>query len=126
MEHNGDAPNKGGKAWDRRRHVRVRPAADYDVVVEVCEGAVFTRCQVVDLSLGGVGLLIEPPVDAYGAGAAFELRVTTPEAESVRVNALVKHCARGVCGAEFVEPKEEASIALRRAVSELLERGHQA
>lgn len=125
MQGNGDAPEKG-KAWDRRRHVRVRPAADYDVRVELCEGAVFTRCQVVDLSLGGIGLLIEPPVDTYGPSTSFELRVTTPEAEPVRMNVLVKHCARGVCGAEFVNPEEATMAALSRAVSELLERGHQA
>lgn len=125
MEQNGDTP-KGEKSWDRRRHVRVRPAADYDVVVEVSEGPVLSRCQVVDLSLGGIGLLMEPPVDRFEPGTSFELRVTTPEAESVRVTALVKHRARGVCGAEFSEPNEAVSSALGRAVSELLERGNQA
>lgn len=119
-------PSKGEKSWDRRRHVRVRPAADYDVIVEVSEGPVFTRCQVVDLSLGGIGLLMEPPVDSFEPGTSFELRVTTPEAAPLRVTALVKHRARGVCGAEFRESSDEFSAALRRAVSELLERGNQA
>ncbi len=112
--------------WDRRRHVRVRLAADYDVCVEIVEGAVFSRVQVVDLSLGGVGILIEPPVDGYELGAALELRVATPEAEPVRVSAVVRHRARGVCGAEFQRLGEPAVAALRRAVGELLERGNQA
>jgi c-di-GMP-binding flagellar brake protein YcgR len=113
-------------SWDqdRRRHVRVRPAADYDVGIELCDGAVFSRLQVVDLSLGGVGLLIEPPIDTYEAGVRFELRVSTPEAKPVRVMATVRHRARGVCGAEFQELNEAASSALRRAVGELLERGN--
>lgn len=121
-----EAPQKQGQVWERRRHVRVRPAADYDVIAEVCDGAVFTRVQIVDLSLGGVGLLMEAPVDEFEIGQAFELRVNTPEADSVRVRVVVRHQARGVCGAQFQEPDEAASSALERAVSELLERGHQA
>lgn len=119
-------PPKEETSWDRRRHVRVRPAADYDVGVELIEGAVYSRVQVVDLSLGGVGILIEPPVDGYALGSSLELRIATPEAEPVRVSAVVRHRARGVCGAEFQGLSEEALAALRRAVAELLERGNQA
>jgi c-di-GMP-binding flagellar brake protein YcgR len=117
-------PTKEETNWDRRRHVRVRLAGDYDVRVEVVDGAVFSRIQVVDLSLGGVGMLIEPPVDGYKLNAALELRISTPEAEPVRVPALVRHNARGVCGVEFQGLSEAALSALRRAVSELLERGN--
>jgi hypothetical protein len=113
-------------SWDRRRHVRVRPAADYDVRVELVDGAVFSRVEVVDLSLGGLGILIEPPIDTRELGAALELRVGTPEAEPVRVKAVVRHRARGVCGVEFQNLDEAALAALRRAVAELLERGNQA
>jgi c-di-GMP-binding flagellar brake protein YcgR len=117
---------KEERDWDRRRHVRVRPAADYDVSVELIEGAVFSRVQVVDLSLGGVGILIEPPVDQYELGASLQLRIGTPEAEPVRAVAVVRHRARGVCGAEFQRLDEAALAALHRAVGELLERGNQA
>ena len=99
---------------------------DYDVSAEVCEGAVFTRAQIVDLSLGGVGLLMEPPVDAFEVGQTLELRLNTPEAEPVRVLIVVRHQARGVCGAQLEQPGAAAAAALQRAVSELLERGHQA
>lgn len=112
--------------WDRRRHVRVRPLADYDVRVEIVEGAVFSRVQVVDLSLGGLGMLSEPPIDAYLLDAALDLRISTPEAEPVRVAAVVRHRARGVCGAEFQNLGEAALAALHRAVGELMERGNQA
>jgi c-di-GMP-binding flagellar brake protein YcgR len=122
----GKVPTKEESNWDRRRHVRVRLAADYDVGVEVVEGAVFSRVQVVDLSLGGVGILIEPPVDQYSLLATLELRISTPEADPVRATAVVRHRARGVCGAEFQKLDEVALAALHRAVAELLERGNQA
>jgi len=112
--------------WDRRRHVRVRPAADYDVRVELVDGAVFSRLEVVDLSLGGLGILIDPPIGSFQLGAALDLRVGTPEAEPVRLKAVVRHNARGVCGMEFQNLDEAAVAALRRAVAELLERGNQA
>ena len=104
----------------------MRPAADYDVVIEVVEGAVFSRVEVVDLSLGGLGILIEPPIDTYQLGATLQLRVRTPEAERVRAQAVVRHRARGVCGMEFQNLDEVALSALRRVVAELLERGNQA
>jgi hypothetical protein len=104
----------------------VRPAADYDVRVELVEGAVFSRVEVVDLGLGGLGILIEPPIDRCELGAALELRIGTPEAEPVRVHAVVRHRARGVCGVEFQNLDEAPLAALRRVVAELLERGNQA
>lgn len=84
----------------------------------------YSRVQVVDLSLGGVGILIEPPVDGYELGASLDLRIATPEAEPVRATAVVRHRARGVCGAEFQRLSEVALAALHRAVAELLERGN--
>jgi len=101
----------------------VRPAADYDVGVELCEGAVFSRVSVVDLSLGGVALLAEAPMDRYAPGASLELRVSPPGAASFRVMAVVRHTARGVCGMEFQGLSDEAVASLKRAVAELLERG---
>lgn len=104
----------------------MRLASDYDVRVELVEGAVFSRVEVVDLSLGGLGILIEPPIDSCQIDAELDLRVSTPEAEPVRVKAVVRHRARGVCGMEFQNLDEAAIAALRRAVAELLERGNQA
>lgn len=78
------------------------------------------------MSLGGLGVLMEPPVDGYQLGAALELRIATPVAEPVRVSVVVRHQARGVCGVEFRELEEPARAALQRVVSELLERGNQA
>ena len=119
-------PRDDGETWDRRRHVRVRPSADYDIQAAVCEGTVFTTVQIVDLSLGGIGLLLEPPIDSVAMGGSFELKISTPESSPVRARVVVRHQARGVCGAQFETLSEKASLAIGRAVSELLERGHQA
>jgi c-di-GMP-binding flagellar brake protein YcgR len=118
-------PTNSETDWeDRRKHVRVHLAADYDVSVEVVDGAVYSRVQVVDLSLGGVGILIEPPIDTYDLDAQVELRIATPDAEPMRVTALVRHRARGICGVAFQNLKEPALDALHRAIAELLERGN--
>jgi hypothetical protein len=113
----------GKESWDRRRHVRVRPAADYDIGVELCEGAVFNRVSVVDVSLGGLGLLVEPPVDQYKTGALMDLRVAPPEVAPFRVTAIVRHAGQSVCGVEFQNLDGPALAAIRRSVAELLERG---
>ena len=114
----------GKENWDRRKHVRVRPAVDYDIGVELCEGAIFSRVNVVDLSLGGVGILAEPPMNRYATGAQLELRVSPPEAAPFRVTGVVRHTARGVCGVEFQNVDAAAVALLRKSVAELLERGN--
>ena len=78
----------------------------------------FSRVDVVDLSLGGLGILIEPPIDSYELGAPLELRIGTPEAEPVRVKAAVRHRARGVCGVEFQNLDDAALAALRRVIAD--------
>jgi hypothetical protein len=97
---------------------------DYDVGVELCEGAIFSRVSVVDLSLGGVGILAEPPMNRYETGATLELRVSPPESAPFRVEGAVRHTARGVCGVEFQNVSATAVAVLRRTVAELLERGN--
>lgn len=114
----------GKENWDRRRHVRVRPAVDYDIGVELCEGAVFSRVNVVDLSLGGVGILAEHPMNRFETGATLDLRVSPPEAAPFRIAGVVRHTARGVCGVEFQNVDAAAVAILRRSVAELLERGN--
>lgn len=119
-----EGEQEGEQGWDRRRHVRVRPAADYDVAVQVCEGAISTLAQLVDISLGGVGLLLEAPVDRYSEGQFLDLRLLVPGAEPIAASAQVRHRARGVCGAAFEPLSEEAASALNRAIAELMERGN--
>jgi hypothetical protein len=114
----------GKETWDRRKHVRVRLAVDYDIGFELCEGAVFSRVNVVDLSLGGVGILAEPPMNRHATGAQLELRVSPPDSAPFRIAGVVRHTARGVCGIEFQNVDAAAVAVMRRSVAELLERGN--
>jgi len=109
---------------DRRRHVRVQPTADYAVDVSVVQGIVFERARVVDISVAGLGLLLEPPFDRFSVGQKLTLRVLFPEAAPLDVAAVVRHTTRatGIWGIEIDRNDERVMRALRHAVSELLER----
>src|SRR5690606_23732196 len=109
---------------DRRRHVRVHPTSDYGVDVSVVEGIVYEPAHVVDVSVGGFGLLLEPPFDRFEVGHRLTLRIALPEAPLMVVAAVVRHTTRatGIWGVEIDRDDETAMRALSHAVSELLER----
>jgi len=109
---------------DRRRHVRVHPTSDYAVDVSVVQGIVFERARVVDISVAGVGLLLEAPFDGFSVGQKLTLRIGLPGEPVMDVAAVVRHLTRatGIWGIEIDRSDEAAMRALRRAVSELLER----
>ena len=44
---------------ERRQNVRVHPAADYDIIVEYVSGLVSVRLQVIDIAIGGMGLVVD-------------------------------------------------------------------
>lgn len=109
---------------DRRRHVRVQPTSDYGVEVSVVEGIVYERARVVDISVAGLGLLLEAPFDRFSVGQRLSLRIGLPEAPVLEVAAVVRHTTRstGIWGVEIDRTHESAMRALSHAVSELLER----
>lgn len=109
---------------DRRRHVRVQPTSDYGVDVSVVEGIVYERARVVDISVAGLGLLLEPPFDRFSVGERLTLRIALPEEPAMDVAAVVRHATRstGIWGVEIDRTHETAMRALSHAVSELLER----
>src|SRR5512145_2802699 len=45
---------------ERRQHVRVRPLAEYEVRADLLAGPISERLQVVDVSVGGLKLLLTP------------------------------------------------------------------
>lgn len=112
-------------ARERRQHVRVRPTADYEVRVELVDGVIATPLQVVDISVGGLGLLVDGIVSKFGVGRELTLRIASPRAAAVSVKAIVRHVSPivSVCGVELVSLGEDARHAIERTVSELLERG---
>ncbi len=109
---------------DRRRHVRVHPTSDYGVDVSVVEGIVYERARVVDISVAGLGLLLESPFDGFGVGQKLTVRIALPEAPVMEVAAVVRHMTHvtGIWGIEIDRADEAAMRALSQAVSALLER----
>lgn len=112
---------------DRRRHVRVHPVPDFPVEVGLVDGIVVERVNVVDVSVAGFGLLLEPPFDRVQVGQQLLIRVSVPEHAPLDVAAFVRHVTRatGVWGVEIDRASEQAMRALNHAVSELLERAPQ-
>jgi c-di-GMP-binding flagellar brake protein YcgR len=114
------------KPVERRRDVRVRPAADYEVKVELEVRGLPTPLQVVDISLGGMGMLVSHMLGELAVGDELALKMSVHGGEPFDVKAVIRHTGPpgfGVCGAQFQELSDGARAAIRRCVSDLLERG---
>jgi hypothetical protein len=109
---------------DRRRHVRARPTADFEVEAWVVEGIVTERVRVVDVSVAGLGLLIEDTLAEKMPGNPLKLRLHVPQRAAFEVDAIVRHVTHrtGICGVEIDRADESAMRTLSQTVSELLER----
>ncbi len=106
---------------DRRQHVRVRPNLELPASVELATDSM-TKLQLVDISLGGLGLWIQRG-KPQAAGDEMSLRMTLG-ADTVDVRAVVRHSRDdGMCGVAFVDVSEQAHEVINRYVSELAERG---
>lgn len=111
---------------ERRKHLRVRPTPDHEVGVEVVMESGVAKAAVVDVSMGGFGLLVTPALRALKIGETVILRVLLPRTSLIEVQAIVRHVTKleqGIAGVEFVALSDEATSKLRRYVSELFERG---
>jgi hypothetical protein len=121
-------PKERSAGSERRLHVRVRPAPDYDVLASLSDdGIVWLALQVVDLSVGGLGLLVSEDLATKRVGDALKLRLTFGDAEPFEVAAVIRHIGQreyGMCGMEFQAPADDVASGIRTAVGELLERGH--
>jgi hypothetical protein len=102
----------------------VRPTADFDVEAWVVDGIVADRVGVVDVSVAGLGLLLEPPLDSKREGDRFRLRISIRKGEPFEVDSVVRHVTArtGVCGVEIDRADETALRTFSQTVSELLER----
>jgi hypothetical protein len=110
---------------ERRVHVRVRPAPDYDVSASFSDdGIVWLGLQVLDLSVGGIGVLVSEDLLEKGAGDKLRLRLELPIGSS-EILGTIRHISRtGICGVQFDGPGDAEQTRIRTAVGELLERGH--
>jgi PilZ domain len=111
---------------ERRQNVRVRPTADYGIVVDHGSGLVKLRLAVIDLAVGGVAIALEPALVELGAGAELRLGLTLPGVPRIETVGTVRYSQRrvgGRCGVHLNHLSQDEQHALSRAVSELLERG---
>lgn len=114
---------------ERRQNVRVRPASDYDILVDYQEGLVKVQLSVMDMAVGGVGLLVDELFAHLEVGSLLQLGLAIPGYERFETEAVLRHSTRevgGRCGLHFPALTDEQQAAWGRAVSELLERGHSA
>jgi hypothetical protein len=114
---------------ERRQNVRVRPAADYAIGVELGSGVVKVQLFVVDVAVGGVAVEISEQLLGLAVGSELRLGVTLPGVPRFETTATLRHTqARlgGRCGFHFNNLTSTEQSALSKAVSELLERGHSA
>lgn len=111
---------------ERRKNVRVRPTADYNVGVDLGDGLVKRQLSVIDVAVGGVSLVVVERLLEYTAGSSIRLGVTLPGVPRFETEASVRHSQGelgGRCGVHFDHLTAAQQTALSRAVSELLERG---
>jgi c-di-GMP-binding flagellar brake protein YcgR len=114
---------------ERRAHVRVRPAVDYDVRVELREGVLHVALAVIDISVGGMGLVVDELFQDKRSGERIRIQITLPGSASFETQAEIRYSARtvgGKCGVALSSLTDEEQHRVSRAVAELLERGHSA
>lgn len=112
---------------ERRKNVRVRPTADYNIGVELGGGLVRVQLSVIDAAVGGVSLVVVEQLLPYTQGSEIRLAVTLPGFPRFETVASVRYRQAelgGRCGVHFDHLTEEQQTALSRAVAELLERGN--
>lgn len=114
---------------ERRQNVRVRPTPDYDIKIEYEEGLVKVRLSIIDLAVGGIGVLVDELFSGTTPGTPLRLSVALPDYEIFETDATLRHStgrAGGRCGFHFGSLTAAQQKAWSRAVSELLERGQSA
>lgn len=114
------------KVQERRRDVRVRPAAEDDVRVELTLGQVTAPLSVLDISVGGIGVLVTDVLAACKVGDDVVLTIWLRGGKGLVIRSNVRHIGPrgfGVCGLLFQDLSEGAGAAIRRCVGDLLQRG---
>jgi hypothetical protein len=112
---------------ERRRHVRIRPLADYLLRATLEDPSGPARpLEVIDVSISGLAVspVVEgAPSGALTKGSELALRLVFPQRQEHAVRAVVRWTGEGVVGLELLEPSEPLRRALGRYIGELLERG---
>lgn len=113
-----------GMSQERRRHVRVKPTADAPArAFTPAEGLLREALDIVDLSVGGVGLSAAGPLAGAGVEQRLDLGLDLGRWGQHHLAGIVRWASPAIVGVEFVDPLPDTAHALSRYVSELLARG---
>lgn len=95
------------------------------MIADLLAGPIAERLQVVDLSVGGLKLLITEGLNGYKSGDLVLFRLESPRSDVVELEGEIRYIARalGVCGIQFRNPTEAGQRALQKVVADLMERG---
>lgn len=114
---------------ERRQNVRVRPAQDYDVKIDFEDGLVKVQLSVMDVAVGGLGLVVDQLFAEKPVGSQLKLGVALPGYDRFETMGSLRHSTGSVggrCGIHLSQLSDTQQTALSKVVSELLERGHSA
>jgi hypothetical protein len=112
---------------ERRQNVRVRPAADYSLSVDLGSGLIKERLSILDVAVGGVAVAVSAQLEALAVGSELSVGITLPGVARFETVGTVRHKqgeVGGRCGIHFNHLTADQQTSLSRAVSELLERGY--
>lgn len=110
---------------ERRQNVRVRPAPGVPITVLATLQGERQPLQVLDVSVGGIGLLRGTALAEVKVGEELKLELSLGKAP-FEISVSVRHCGpfeHSACGVQFLEMSEENTTAIRRYVADMLERG---
>jgi c-di-GMP-binding flagellar brake protein YcgR len=110
---------------ERRQHVRVRPAPGVPLTVLGEIDGERQPLQVLDASVGGLGLLRGSVLGTVQVGQVLALEVSFG-GKIFALEAEVRHIGKfehSACGVQFRDLTEEQTTAVRRYVADMLERG---
>jgi hypothetical protein len=106
----------------------VRPAVDYELRISLVDGVMRMPLLVVDISLGGLGLLLDEMTEKLNVKDALKLHISPPVGSAFECEASVRHISKAtsVVGIRLQNLSKEHGTTLDRVVSELLTRGNMA
>ncbi len=109
---------------ERRKHVRVRPIPELPGEVALVPEVPGVTVQLLDISLGGLGLWVQRGRLELAVGAEQQLELSLGQV-TLSVRAVMRHVSSdgSMLGLEYVEPGDEAQRAINRYVTELKMRG---
>ena len=97
------------------------------LVLTCGDGMISQSLQVMDVSLGGLALIVDDALMTRNVGDVMPIHWKTTGGGAVELPAVIRHKAAtegGICGVEFEDLSDSALNVLERYVTEMFERGN--